>query len=102
MAKEKEKSKTNHKIILSINNYIYLSLIVLIVSITCFLTVLSKNYEQCEHFAKFQKQKYIMMIVLFMLLLIHMAVNLMGFQNKCGGSISNNIGKVLAHLFLGY
>lgn len=54
-----------------------------------------------ESFAKFQKQKYIMMIVLFMLLfLIHMAVNLMGFQNKCGGSMSNNLGKVFISTFV--
>ena len=54
-----------------------------------------------ETFAKFQKQKYIMMIVLFMVLfLVHMAVNLMGFQNKCGGSLSNNIGKVFISTFV--
>ena len=54
-----------------------------------------------ETFAKFQKQKYIMMIVLFIVLfLVHMAVNLMGFQNKCGGSLSNNIGKVFISTFV--
>lgn len=54
-----------------------------------------------ETFAKFQKEKYIMMIVLFIVLfLVHMAVNLMGFQNKCGGSLSNNIGKVFISTFV--
>jgi ABC-type multidrug transport system fused ATPase/permease subunit len=57
--------------------------------------------DNVENFAKFQKQKYIMMIVLFMLLfLIHMAVNLMGFHNKCGGSLSNNLGKVFISTFV--
>jgi ABC-type multidrug transport system fused ATPase/permease subunit len=52
-------------------------------------------------FAKFSKQKYIMMIVLFVILfLIHMIVNLLGFQNKCGGSIGENIGKVFVSTFV--
>ena len=57
--------------------------------------------DNVETFAKFQKQKYVMMIVLFMILfLIHMGVNLMGFQNKCGRSISNNMGKVFISTFV--
>lgn len=54
-----------------------------------------------DKFAKFSKQKYIMMIVLFVILfLIHMIVNLLGFQNKCGGSIGENIGKVFVSTFV--
>lgn len=54
-----------------------------------------------ETFAKFQKQKYTMMIILFMVLfLLHMIINLIGFQNKCGGSLSNNLGKVFISTFV--
>lgn len=79
-----------------------LSLIVLILYYMFLKPVLKVEImSNVESFAKFQKQKYIMMIVLFMLLfLIHMAVNLMGFQNKCGGSMSNNLGKVFISTFV--
>jgi hypothetical protein len=79
-----------------------LSLIVLILYYMFLKPVLKVEImSNVESFAKFQKQKYIMMIILFMLLfLIHMAVNLMGFQNKCGGSMSNNLGKVFISTFV--
>ena len=99
MAKEeKSQDKSQDNSILTI----LLSLIVLILYYMFLKPVLKVEImSSVDTFANLQKQKYIMMIILFMLLfLIHMAVNLMGFQNKCGGSISNNIGKVFVSTFV--
>ena len=53
-----------------------------------------------ESFAKHSKKKYIMMLVLFSILsVVHFIVNLWGFQSKCGGTITENLGKVFVSTF---
>ena len=53
-----------------------------------------------ESFAKHSKKKYIMMLVLFSILsILHFIVNLWGFQSKCGGTITENLGKVFVSTF---
>lgn len=93
-----KKNKSQDNSILTI----LLSLVVIILYYMFLKPVLKVDIMgDVDKFAKFSKQKYIMMIVLFVILfLIHMIVNLLGFQNKCGGSIGENIGKVFVSTFV--
>ena len=93
-----KKNKSQDNSILTI----LLSLVVIILYYMFLKPVLKVDIMgDLDKFAKFSKQKYIMMIVLFVILfLIHMIVNLLGFQNKCGGSIGENIGKVFVSTFV--
>lgn len=93
-----KKNKSQDNSILTI----LLSLVVIILYYMFLKPVLKVDIMgDLNKFAKFSKQKYIMMIVLFVILfLIHMIVNLLGFQNKCGGSIGENIGKVFVSTFV--
>ena len=98
MAESKSESKSQDNSVVTI----LLSIVVLILYYMFLKPVLKVEIiDNADSFAKFSKQKYIMMMVLFIILfLIHMAVNLLGFQNKCGGSLSNNIGKVFVSTFV--
>jgi len=95
-ADETKKTTDNSTIIL------LLSIIVLILYYMFLKPVLELNIlENIEDFAKYAKQKYIMMVILFCILFgIHMLGNVISFQNSCGGSIADNIGKVFISTFV--
>ena len=79
-----------------------ISIVVLILYYMFLKPVLELNIlENIEDFSKYVRQKYIMMIVLFCILFgFHMLGNVNSFQQSCGGSITDNIGKVFISTFV--
>ena len=95
--KEEKKGPTDYSTLV-----LLLSLVVLILYYLFMKPVLDTGIMgNIEQFSKYSRQKYIMMIVIFCILfMLHMIGNVLNFQAMCGGSISDNIGKVFISTFV--
>lgn len=97
MAEQEEKGSSNYTTVVFL-----LSIVSLILYYLFLKPVLDTGIlGNAEQFSKYSRQKYIMMIILFFILFtIHMLGNIFHFQSMCGGSITDNIGKVFISTFI--